>query len=394
MRVGHQAQVGQRVLDLLAFEEAQAAVDLVRDAGREQRVLEHARLRVAAIEHGDFAAQAAFVDQRAHLVDQPLGFHAVGRLLDDPHGLAFALLGPEVLAQAAIVVADERVGRIEDVPVRAVVLFEADDRAARVVALEVGHVADIGAAKGVDGLVVVAHREDGCPAAGQQLEPLVLQRVGVLELVDQDMAEAPLVMLAHRRVAHQQFVGAQQQLGEIDHAFALALGLVELVDLDQASPVAVVGLEIAGPLAVFLGAVDEALHVARRVLFIVDAVGLEQALDGGQLVGGIEDLERLRQAGVAVVRTQHAVAQAVESADPEAARVERQHGRHARQHLARRLVGERDGQQAKWTGLAGLNQPGHAGGQHPGLAAAGPGEDQGMLRFERYGGALFRVELL
>jgi hypothetical protein len=68
--------------------------------------------------------------------------------------------------------------------------------------------------------------------AREHLDPRVLQLVGVLELVDQDVAEAPLVVLAHRVVVAQQLVAAQHQLAEIDHAFALALLFVQLVDLD------------------------------------------------------------------------------------------------------------------------------------------------------------------
>jgi hypothetical protein len=57
--------------------------------------------------------------------------------------------------------------------------------------------------KRVDALVVVADAEHGClrAAAGQQLQPAVLQHVGVLELVDQDVAEAALVVRADRFVA-------------------------------------------------------------------------------------------------------------------------------------------------------------------------------------------------
>ena len=111
-----------------------------------------------------------------------------------------------------------------------------DHRLHPVLALERGHVAHLGAAEGVDALVVVAHGEEGAPELGrpgEHLQPGVLQLVGVLELVDQDVAEAPLVVLAQAVVVAQQLVGAQHELGEIDHALALALGVVGLVHLDQ-----------------------------------------------------------------------------------------------------------------------------------------------------------------
>jgi len=87
--------------------------------------------------------------------------------------------------------------------------------------------------EGVDRLVVVADGEDRVVRSGEQLQPPVLQRVGVLELVDQDVAEPLLVVGADRLVAQQQFVAAQQQLREIDHARALALCVVQREELDE-----------------------------------------------------------------------------------------------------------------------------------------------------------------
>jgi hypothetical protein len=54
VRVEHELQVGERVLDLLALVEADAADDAVGDALAHQRVLDGARLRVGAVEdrHG------------------------------------------------------------------------------------------------------------------------------------------------------------------------------------------------------------------------------------------------------------------------------------------------------------------------------------------------------
>ena len=56
----------------------------------------------------------------------------------------------------------------------------------------------------------------------EELEDVELDAVGVLELVDQHVAEAVLVVLAQRVVVAQQFIRAQHQLGKVDHAFPLA----------------------------------------------------------------------------------------------------------------------------------------------------------------------------
>ena len=53
-----------------------------------------------------------------------------------------------------------------------------------------------------------------------------------------------LVVLAQDLVARQQLVSAQQQLGEIDHALALALLVVDGIDLGVAARVLVVDLDV------------------------------------------------------------------------------------------------------------------------------------------------------
>src|SRR3546814_16815586 len=68
----------------------------------------------------------------------------------------------------------------------------------------------------------------------QQLEPAVLQSIGVLELIDQNMLETAMVMFAYRPIAPEQLECPQQQLRKLNHAFEFALGLLEPVTLDQA----------------------------------------------------------------------------------------------------------------------------------------------------------------
>jgi hypothetical protein len=69
--------------------------------------------------------------------------------------------------------------------------------------------------------------------AGEQLDPLVLELVGVLELVDQDVLEAALVVLQQVQVAREHLERAQQQLGEVHHALAIALRVVVRVELHR-----------------------------------------------------------------------------------------------------------------------------------------------------------------
>jgi hypothetical protein len=106
--------------------------------------------------------------------------------------------------------------------------------------------------------------------AREHLDPGVLQLVGVLELVDQDVAKAPLVVLADRVVVAQQLIAAQHQLAEIHHAFALALVFVELVDLDLLARFLVARLDPMGAQAVLLAARYEPLDLLGPETLVVD----------------------------------------------------------------------------------------------------------------------------
>ena len=311
VRVLQEAQIRQCVLDFRAFKKAQTAIHTVRHAGIEQGRFDYAALGIAAVKHGDFLAlETIALYQLLDLIHHPLRLGQVGAGLVHAHRLARALRGAQVFAQAAAVVADEGVGRVEDVAVAAVVLLELDLALHIKFAHKVGHVAHARAAKRIDALVVIAHGNHAAarlktPAhlvARQLLEPGVLQLVGVLKLIDQHVLKPALVVLADGVVVAQQFVRAQHQLAKVHHAFALALFFVQLVDLDLLARIAVMRGHIAGAHAFFLAVGNEVGQLLGRKTLVVHVVLLAQALDGRELVLRVEDLERLRQACRLVVR--------------------------------------------------------------------------------------------
>ena len=202
VRCSKQAQIGQCVLHFRALEKAHAAVDAVRQRGIEQRVLEDARLRVAAIKQRDGIERNAVLRQTLHDIDDECGLVQVRWRNEGTHGLAAAFVRPQVLAEPQAVVLDERVRGIENIAVRPIVLLELDQRhralCGREIALEVLHVGDVRAAKRVNRLIVVAHGEYGGIRAGEEAQPFVLQNIRILEFVDQDMREASAVIFANQ----------------------------------------------------------------------------------------------------------------------------------------------------------------------------------------------------
>ena len=123
--------------------------------------------------------------------------------------------------------------------------------------------------------------------------------------------------------------------------------------------------------------VDQAGQALGRPALGVDVLGLEHLLDQPLLIVGVEDGEVGLQPDQLGVAAQDLGGDRVEGAQPAQAL-----GRRADQvgdplaHLARRLVGEGDGQQLPRPGPAGGQDVGQAGGQHPGLAGAGAGQHQ------------------
>ena len=67
--------------------------------------------------------------------------------------------------------------------------------------------------------------------AGQQAHQLVLRAVGVLILVDQEVLEAAVVVLAHRGDDFQQAHGLEQQVVEIERVGLAQLFAILLVDV-------------------------------------------------------------------------------------------------------------------------------------------------------------------
>ena len=348
VRAREQPQIGERVLHLGALEKAHAAIDAIRNRRVEQRVLEHARLRVRSIQHRAVGQRNSVGVDAFDDVDDERRLIEIRRRRKCADRLAFAVRRPQVLAEPQRIVPDQRVRRVEDVSVRAVVLLELDQRDGPLrsgeIALEVLHVRDVRTAKRVDRLIIVADGEHRRIGSGQQFEPRVLQLVRVLELVDEHVREAPLVVSAQAVVVAQHLVASQQQLGEVDRALALAHRVVQRVMLDLPARELVARLDRRRPQSLLLRVRDEVLKLSRREALVVDVVRLVHPLDERELVLRVHDLEQLRQVRLAVMRAQHPVAKPVERADPHAAQIDRRQRRKPQQHLLRRLVRERHGE--------------------------------------------------
>ena len=287
---------------------------------------------------------------------------------------------------------DQRIGGVQNIAAGAVVLLQLDRLGHLKVRHQPAHIAHFGTPEGIDRLVIVADGKHAGVRAGKQGKPGILQLVGVLELVHQNMRKPCPIMLTQGFVAAEQLVAAQQQLGKIHHAFAPALGVVGGVKFSQLGVEGIMGLQRLGTQTLVFMAVDERLHLARWKFLVRHLQGFHQPLDRRQLVLHVEDGKRLRQAGIAPVGAQKTVGQAVKGANPHAARIDRQHDRQAGVHFPGGLVGKGHRQNIGRHGALPGNQPGNPRGQHPGFAAASPGQHQRRPLRQSDRAQLFRIQ--
>ena len=341
--------------------------------------------------------------------------------------LALAQRGPQFLGLAALVVGDDRVRRVQDGLRRTVVLFEHDGLGVREVLFEVLDVADVRAAERVDRLVGVA--DDGDPGRplpsgchGVRLGPLprihagqlphehVLRVVGVLVLVDEDVAELVPVVFGDHRAAAQQFDGAHDQVVEVHGVRhgepVLVFGVDDRVQLlhvaEPAELVALLARLVVGrigvqllppPLQVVLVIGDARQDGAGRVAFEVDVqIGADE-LDQALAVGGVVDGESGFQSDLLAVAPQDAHAGGVEGGHPHALGHRPDQPGQAFAHLGGGLVGERDGQDLAGPGAELGEDPGDAARQHAGFAGARAGADEQRLPAVLHGLGLLRVQV-
>ena len=219
--VGDDLQVGQRVLDFAALVEAGAADDAIRDTLAHEEFFERAGLGVRAVEDRDVAPVGAGLGQAINLADDEAGLVVLGVRGVQGDKRAVARGRPQVFCAAPRVAGDDGVRGRQDVLRRAVVLLKQDGARAREVALELFDVADRGPAEGVDRLVRVADDRQlgGFHAVGaiahEGAHEDVLGVVRVLVLVDQDVAESPVIVLGDQRVVAQQFNRTHDEVVEI-----------------------------------------------------------------------------------------------------------------------------------------------------------------------------------
>jgi hypothetical protein len=215
VRLMHHAQIGDCVADFGALIEARSPDHPIEQPDLVKPLLESEHLKARAHQHRDVVESAPAALLGLDLLADEARLLLVVPEARDAHPLARVALGPQRLAKARAIVRDQPRGGAQDVAGRAVVALQAHHFGAGEVLLEAQNIADLGAAPAVDRLVVVADAGDVAVPLRQQPQPQVLGDVAVLILVDQNRAEAPLVVGQDLGVLLEQAQAMQQQIAEV-----------------------------------------------------------------------------------------------------------------------------------------------------------------------------------
>ena len=388
-----EAAEGEEVFDFAAAVEAGAADQAIGDAAAQEGFFDDAGLGIGAVADGDVAgAPVAGGDALFDFAGDVVGFVGFGVGLVDDGAVAFGVVGPEFFVDAFGGFVDDGVGDAADGFGGAVVLFEADGGGGGEVALEVEDVADVGGAPGVDGLVGVADDGEVAAAGGPGAGEAVLDDVGVLEFVHEDVQEALVVALGDVGLGGEEFQGAAEEVVKVDGGVGLQGVLVALVGAgdDLLEVVAAVGADGLGGEAFILGAGDGAEDAAGGVLFGIDGEFLQAAFDDGELVVVVIDDEAAGDLDGFAVAAEDLDAEGVEGAEGHAiegvvggsaggeacAGGAGEEGFDAVAHFAGGFVGEGDGEDAPGGDALFADEVGDALGKDAGFAGAGAGEDE------------------
>ena len=399
-RVDHQTEIGQRVLYLPALVERHAAIDAVGDTQLAELVFYHARLGIGAVQHRVVVVGLSCLAGDGAGDEFPLV--AVVLVGGDVQQLALLFFGIDLLGNLPFVAAYKAVGSAYDVLRRAVVALQLEEAGSCKLLAEAEDVVDVGTTEGVDALGIVAYHADVVVGLGQCRHDARLAVVGVLILVNKDVAEDVLIFLSQVGAAVEQAVHVDEQVVEI-HGVGLLQALVVGVEdvgraVDAAEPVflhegVVLGIVLRGKQVVFRHR-DAGGYGGSFIDLVVQLHLFDDLLDEALGVGGVVDGVVVGISDAAGLLSQYLREDAVEGAHPQVAGILFAHQfADTLFHLARRLVGEGQGQDVAWR-YALLQQPRYLVGQHARLARPCAGYHQRGALGLHHSLLLRRVEVL
>ena len=216
IRISHQSEIGNNILDFLALIEAQSAIDAIRNALPSELLLEAAALGVGTIQNGEIMIFAIILtldalDVLSH--DYRLFLVAVSRFVLQL--LAYRILAIYILLDLIAIILNQTVGCLHDSLRRTVVLLQFEETCTLQLLLIIQDIVNIGTTEAVDTLRIITHSTYPKFLLAQLHHDRHLHMVGVLILIYQDIIEAGCIFLSDFFMFSEQLMGQHQQIIKI-----------------------------------------------------------------------------------------------------------------------------------------------------------------------------------
>ena len=341
------AQIGQHILDFGSLKEAHTADDPVGNAVAFQGIFHGVGLGVGPVQNSvilEVVALGAGKDLAGNEV--ALGPFVLRLIYEN--GLPCAVVRPQVLALPAFVVGDDGVGRIQNGLSGAVVLLQPNDPGTWVLLFKGENILNGSAPEAVNALVVITDYADVPSVSCQQLCQKILDVVGILVLVHQNIMEFPLVVFPYLPVLLQELHGDIENVVKIQGVVVLQALLIDGVDLGDLDNAVVRGAAavllhlLRGNQPVLLPA-DDAQYIPGRIGLVIQVHVPENFLHEPLGVRGIVDGKAGGIAAAVNIPAQNAAAGGMEGHGPDILGTGPQHIGKPLLHLSGGLVGKGNG---------------------------------------------------
>ena len=228
-RVADHAQICQHVLYLRPVEELHASHNFIGYGVSLEGILQGVGLGVHPVQNGVIPPVGALVVTGHNVPHNEVCLIALVVTGLNGYRIPGAVLCPQGLALAALVVANHRVGSVQNVLGGAVILLQADGPCVFIALLEAENVGYVRTPEAVNALVVIAHHANVAVRACQQARQEKLQVVGILVLVNEYIAELILIVCPHFLVALQQGHRMQDDVVKVQGVGLPELLIVKLI---------------------------------------------------------------------------------------------------------------------------------------------------------------------
>ena len=169
-------EIGEKIFNLSAVVKPDTTNDTIRQAGVKKSFFKNTRLGVGAIENGGRTILNGAGD--------PVGFFIFIKMSDYANGRTDGIAGPQIFRTLKFIISNEGGGGADNIFSGAIIFIQSDDSGAGKIFFKIQKFFEVGAAKAVDGLIIITDDVQALVGASEETDKFILGRVNVLIFVN------------------------------------------------------------------------------------------------------------------------------------------------------------------------------------------------------------------